>query len=131
MLFDVKEPCTPTKLSEFRADNVGGSMYGGPGRTIVSGANGVQKFRVGESLERVTSYQASISAFHVNLATGYVAAAIGKDIAVLSVKPSGQFVLTDRFRLPTDQVGSLFMTDTGQIYMGWNGGLGVGVNPQK
>lgn len=131
VLFDVKDPCAPTRVSEISTENVGGQMFGGAERTIVSGSSGLQKFHIADSLERITGYEASVGAFHVNVTTGFVTAAIGRDVAVFRTNPRGQFVLTDRFRLTADNVGSVLQTNTGHIYMGWKGGLGVGVIPRE
>lgn len=131
ILFDVKDPCTPKRLSEIQTENVGGPMFGGPGKTIVSRSGGLQKFRIADALVRVTGYEASVGAFHVNATTGSSTVVINKDVAVFRTKPNGQFVLTDRFRPTADNVGSVLQTNTGYIYMGWKGGLGVGVIPRE
>ena len=129
ILFDVKDPCAPKRLAEVRAENVSGPLFGGANRTIVSGSGGLQKFRVADTLMRVTGYEASVRAFHVNQKTDSSTAVVGRDVAVFRTNPSGQFVLTDRFRLDSDDVGSIWQTNSGHIYMGWKGGLGVGTVP--
>lgn len=131
ILFDVKYPCTPKRLSEIPAENVGALMFGGPGKTIISGYGGLQKFRIAEALVRVTGYEALVGAFHVNATTGSSTVVINKDVAVFRNKSNSQFVLTDRIRLAVDNVGSVLQTNTGHIYMGWKGGLGVGVVPRE
>jgi len=131
ILFNVKDPCTPTKLAEIRAENVS-RMFGVAGRTIVSGGSGgLQKYRIADYLVRTAGYEASVGAFHVNTATGMVTAVIDKDVAVFRSKASGQYVLTDRFRLLTDNVGAVLQTNTGHIFMGWKGGLAVGLVPRE
>ena len=131
ILFDVKDPCTPTRLFENRNESVGGPMFAGAGRTVFSGSSGLQKYRITDSMERVTGYEANVGAFHVNPTTGISIAAIDKAVAVFRTKPNGQFVLTDRFRLVADNIASVLQTNTGRIYVGWKGGLGVGVIPRE
>ena len=132
ILFDVKDPCAPTRLSEFRTEDVGGSMFGAAGRTIVSGSSGgLQKFHITDALTRVAGYGASVSVFHVNPTTNSATAVMDKDVVVFRIKASGQFVLTDRFRPTSNYVGSVLQTDTGHVYMGWKGGLGVGNVPRE
>ena len=82
-------------------------------------------------MERVTGYEANVGAFHVNPTTGISIAAIDKAVVVFRTKPNGQFVLTDRFRLVADNIASVLQTNTGRIYVGWKGGLGVGVIPRE
>jgi hypothetical protein len=129
ILFDVTDPCVPKKLSDFRTEKVAGPMFGESGRTIVSGSGGLQKSLIADSLVRVAGYDASVRAFHVDPKTKSTSAAIGKDVAVFRTNSNGQFVLTDRFRLDSNNVGSVWQTSTGHIYIGWKGGLGVGVIP--
>jgi len=130
ILFDVKDPCNPARLTEIRTEHVDGQMFGTAGRTIVSGGSGgLWKFRITDSLERMAGYEASTHAYFVDAATGYVTAVIDKDVAVFRIKGTGRFKLTDRFRLPNEYVGSVLQSNAGHIYMGWRGGLGVGLIP--
>ncbi|GAB3541642.1 hypothetical protein GCM10027343_12420 [Noviherbaspirillum agri] len=126
-LFDVKDPCAPARLAEIRAKEMGGPMFGAAGRTlIVSGAGELQKFHITDTLVRVTGYQASVREFHVNATTGNITAVIGNDAAVFGTNPKGRFELTDRIRLPVKYVGGVLQTNSGHVYIGWKGGLGVG-----
>ena len=130
LLFDVREPCAPRKLMETRFDGDGSPMSGGPGRTLVT--SGLNRFRLGSGLEVQASYTAASSgAFHVNAATGLTTDLFDKDIAVLRTRPDGTWVMTDRFRRPADNIGAVVSTASGHVYMGWQGGLGVGVVPVR
>ncbi|MGM3277387.1 ankyrin repeat domain-containing protein [Ralstonia sp. 24A2] len=129
LMFDVTAPCAPRKLTEARAADFGGPMTGTVSRTIFVRSDGITKLRVADGLERKTSYEGVAMAFHVNANTGITTAVFGTDVAVLRSRPAGQFVLTDRFRPPSSNVGSVLLTDSGYVYMGWNGGLGVGLVP--
>lgn len=77
---------------------------------------------------RVAGYAASVTAFDTNARTGATAAVIKKDVAIFRTTPTGQFKLTDRFRLE-QRVTSVLLTGDGHVYVGWQGGLGVGVVP--
>lgn len=132
ILFNVKDPCNPARLSEIRAENVGTQLFGTVGRTIISNGSGaLQKFRITDSLERMAGYEASAGAYYVNTATGDVIAAIDKDVAVFRTTGISQFKLTDRFRLPDDYVGSVLQSRTGHIFMGLKGSLRVGQVPKE
>ena len=126
LLFDVRDPCAPKKLMETRFDGDGSSITSGPGRTLVT--SGLNKFSLGNAMEVQASYAAELSGgFHINNATGLTTALFDKDIAVLRTKPGGTFVLTDRFRRPAEHIGAVVSTESGYVYIGSKGGLGVGV----
>lgn len=132
ILFNVKATCNPARLTEIHTENVGTQIFGTVGRTIVSNGSGaLQKFRITDSLERMAGYEGSVGAYYVNTATGNVTAAIDKDVAVFRTKETGQFKLTDRFRLPNEYVGSVIQNNTGHVFMGLKGSLGVGRVPKE
>jgi len=128
-LFDMTHPCTPMKVAEVRAADLGGPIVGTPNRTIVVGGDSLKKLRVTDALELQTSYQGLVSKFQINRNTNITTAVFDADVAVLRAKSTGQFVLTDRFRPPSRNLGGVLLTDSGYVYIGWNGGLGVGLAP--
>jgi hypothetical protein len=129
ILFDVAQPCAPKRLSEIRTEKVGYPIFGGTGRTIVNRFGGLQKSQIADSLVRLSGYEAEVSFFFVNPTTGVTAAVIDKDVAIFRTNSNGQFVLTDRFRNAADNLGGVLQTNSGHVYVGWKGGLGVGVIP--
>lgn len=130
MLFDVKDPCQPVKLTETRAE-FAEHMLGNPGRTMVSCAsNALQKYRITDTLERMAGYEGPLAACHLDVPTGTVTAVVGQDVALFRPKGSSQYKLTDRFRFPNENLGGVLQSSTGHVYIGWNGGLGVGRVPR-
>lgn len=128
-VFDMKNPCAPMKVADIHAVDLGGPIVGIANRTIVVGGDTLKKLRVTDALELQTSYQGLVSEFQINKTTNITTAVFGTDVAVLRAKSTGQFVLTDRFRPPSRNLGGVLLTDSGYVYMGWNGGLGVGLAP--
>jgi hypothetical protein len=128
LLFEARDLCTPKKLMEARFEDGANPMFGGSGRTLV--IRGLKKLRLASTLEVKASYAASSSgSFHVNNATDLTTAEFDKDIVVIRTKPSGTYVLTDRFRTESEHIGSVTSSDSGYIYIGWKGGISVGTVP--
>ena len=130
LLFDVKDPCAPREVLNISSE-LGIRAIAEPRRTILSGSGGeLQRLRLGDPPVRVAGYLASVSAFDTSVKTGTTAAVIRKDVAIFRTSPSGRLKLTDRFR-PEPYVGSVLLTGDGRVYIGWQGGLGVGVVPKN
>ncbi|MBB6092291.1 uncharacterized protein YecT (DUF1311 family) [Povalibacter uvarum] len=131
-LFDVRDPCRPKKVMQTRL-NEGfnpASMLGGAARTLTT--SGPKTYRLTDSRELQASYRGNREgSFHVNAATGLTVAVFDNDLAVLRTRPTGTYVLTDRFPRVPDYPGGVVSTDAGYVYVGWNGGLGVGAVPLR
>jgi len=144
ILFDIKNPCSPVKLAEINwPENMSKDMVGLSGRAVIAGWSGIEKFRITGAfeLQRLARYETGlISRYNVNAKTGDVAALItsdsassshDKDVALFRPTKAGRFRLTDRFRLPGKELESVLQTDTGHVFIGWKGGLGVGRIPKE
>jgi len=139
ILFDIKNPCSPVQLVEIDSpENMSSEMLGISGRTIIApgyGGYGFEKFRIGDSpeLERIAKYEGPVDQYYVN-AAGDVTAVISdstQEVAVFRVTKTGCFRLTDRFQLPGKNWQNALQTDTGHVFIGWEGGLGVGRIPKE
>jgi len=129
-LYDVHDPCMPTLLSEIRNEEFNSRMVGGAGRTITTEGEGIKKFRWTDSLVRIARYEGSAYWFQENLKSGMAATVMApRDVVVFRIGSRGQFILSDRFQLDVDYPGGLFLADDGHVYIGWKGGLGVGMVP--
>lgn len=131
LLFDVKDPCAPRFLMNQRAEFTASSITGGAGRTLVSSSpQGLNRYRLGVEMTLQASLEAStLRIFHVSPATGISLAVVDKDVAVLRTTPKGTYAISDRFRIASEYVGGVVSTSSGHVYIGWKGGLGVGVVP--
>ena len=132
LLFDVKNPCAPSRILAVDSGEMSPQFVALPGKTIiVNKQTQLERIRVGASAERLATYTARIGVFSANAKADAVTVVIESDVAILQTDAKGRFVLTDRFRLKPSLFGGVLRTDSGHIYVGWNGALGVGVVPRE
>ena len=132
-LFDVTNPCSPKLLTKQHYEFDPDSMVGGPNRTLIAAFEGLKKYRVGDELSLQASLQTApgLIRAHVNATTGLTLVALEKDVAVLRTTRTGAFAVSDRFRIVAEPAWGVVSTQSGHVYIGWKGGLGVGLVPLR
>jgi len=131
MLFDVSAPCKPAKRAEYYSA-FANQLIGAAGRTMIScGAGTLQKSRITDTQERLAGYEGEFDQCALNTATGSITAVAGHDVAMFRPRGGKRYALTDRFRFPNEKLGGVLEGNAGYIYIGWNGGMGVGRVPTE
>lgn len=128
-LYDVKDPCKPTKIfHNALSDEFGPNLVGLSDKTVVSGIGGLYKYQVAEPPTKLFGYSWSSGSQHftVNERLNLLTAVFDKNVAVFKNKPNGRFALIGQYRSDQEGLGDVLISDAGRIYIGGKGNLRVG-----